>query len=508
MGDIFYDKTELLIEYAHGTLDDELLCQQIAEAEKEDEVLKDIINSIREGDISMAMFNEINAQKRRSNTPNRRKPIVKSNNIAIYLTLAFILMLLMAAILYIYQREIPKTNLEENKAIELDKKNGKEPIHLQPVASFDEENATTEIPAAQNQHKEEKLISRLQEKYSEKREKAKPKPRIRPAKKTAPVEVEKSPKKKGKEKSKQPVAFKSKSEPSVKEKPITVANCGNCIYVKKGGIGNGESWSHPIGDLQDALKIAKTGTKILVAEGKYFPTATKHRSITFSIPDGVELYGGFMGNETAFKQRDIRNRKTILSGNIGNETDEKDNSYTVILVKKLSTKVIIDGFVITGGNSSMRDGSNKYKCGGGLYLSSNQQSAAPKLVIKNCLFKNNQAVGGGAIYNSIGGYQLTSVKIENCEFVANVAENGGAIYNKKNLKGNIKLQIINSSFNNNKATQGSWIFNDNFKNTCVEFQPYKAMVNEHHFYSTLNFGKGKTKKKSKDSNGENHNLSK
>lgn len=65
----------------------------------------------------------------------------------------------------------------------------------------------------------------------------------------------------------------------------------NVIYVKSGASGDGSSWDLAYGDLKSASEKAQTGTQIWVASGKYFTTSDRCKS--FTIPDGVKLYGGF-----------------------------------------------------------------------------------------------------------------------------------------------------------------------------------------------------------------------
>ena len=54
--------------------------------------------------------------------------------------------------------------------------------------------------------------------------------------------------------------------------------------------------------LIQTLLAAGAGTEIWVAEGTYKPTTGTDRSATFSLPDGVVIYGGFSGVETARDQ--------------------------------------------------------------------------------------------------------------------------------------------------------------------------------------------------------------
>ena len=60
-------------------------------------------------------------------------------------------------------------------------------------------------------------------------------------------------------------------------------------------------------DLQDALAKAYEDssnrfTPIWVANGEYRPTSSSDQSISFTLTHGVELYGGFSGNERSLRQ--------------------------------------------------------------------------------------------------------------------------------------------------------------------------------------------------------------
>src|SRR5262245_40905370 len=88
-----------------------------------------------------------------------------------------------------------------------------------------------------------------------------------------------------------------------------------------GPVHNGSSWTNPYTNLQSALAVAVLGDHSWVADGTYLPTTTMDRTISFVVPQGVKIFGGFGGyfwNETSVNQRDILEHKTILSGNIGN----------------------------------------------------------------------------------------------------------------------------------------------------------------------------------------------
>ena len=173
-----------------------------------------------------------------------------------------------------------------------------------------------------------------------------------------------------------------------------------------GGTGDGLSWPNAYDNLQSALTAALSGDEIWVAAGTYKPTTATDRSISFVMKDGVAIYGGFVGNETALNQRPTINpvsgihSSTSLSGDIGTVNDPNDNSYRVIKTTNLNTTAVLDGFVVTLG---VGDGS--YDVGGGM----DNNGGSP--TIRNCSFQNNKANAGGAINNDDSSPQIT-----NCSF--------------------------------------------------------------------------------------------
>jgi len=94
------------------------------------------------------------------------------------------------------------------------------------------------------------------------------------------------------------------------------------IFVNQSATGSnqGTSWTDAYNDLQDALAVAQVGDEIWVAAGKYTPDrGTKDRNAFFSIPDGIELYGGFVGTETDPSQRDCLTNETVLTGDLNGD---------------------------------------------------------------------------------------------------------------------------------------------------------------------------------------------
>ena len=76
---------------------------------------------------------------------------------------------------------------------------------------------------------------------------------------------------------------------------------GEVIYVDANapGANNGESWADAYTDLQSALgdPCLVSGDEIWVAAGVYKPTTGSDIGARFSLVDGVDMYGGFAGDE-------------------------------------------------------------------------------------------------------------------------------------------------------------------------------------------------------------------
>ena len=166
-------------------------------------------------------------------------------------------------------------------------------------------------------------------------------------------------------------------------------------YVKQDAIGanNGSSWIDAYTDLQSALSAASSSDEIWVAAGNYKPTTGTDRTISFTLKNGVALYGGFAGTETLRTQRNPSTNVTILSGEIG-AAGTADNSYHVVVGAGADNVFVLDGFTITAGNANFSpppyDGRDT---GGGIFNGGT-------LTITNMTISGNSTVFvGGGIYN-------------------------------------------------------------------------------------------------------------
>jgi hypothetical protein len=133
--------------------------------------------------------------------------------------------------------------------------------------------------------------------------------------------------------------------------------------------------------LQQAINRALgEGKEIWLAEGTYKPTqrteSTDPRSATFLIYSGIEIKGGFLGNEVEDKPvGSIYN--TILTGDIaGNDgitwpvdTSMKlsDNVYHVMTIigSSNASAIHLNGFVVEHG---IADGTGNNANGAGIYI--------------------------------------------------------------------------------------------------------------------------------------------
>ncbi len=192
----------------------------------------------------------------------------------------------------------------------------------------------------------------------------------------------------------------------------------------------------------------------------------------------MALCGGFPPGGGFLAERDPAAHETILSGDLSGDdgpdlVNNDENSYHVVTASNADETVVMDGFVVTGGNADGDSAMNRLgggffnifgnptladcifidnsarDAGGGMY---NNFSGSPTLT--NCLFKRNATrFGGGGMYNGNSSPELTS-----CVFIGNTAGAvGGGMYT---LEGNPML--ANCTFGGNVANGvGGGMYNYN-----------------------------------------------
>jgi hypothetical protein len=217
------------------------------------------------------------------------------------------------------------------------------------------------------------------------------------------------------------------------------------------GADSGHSWSDAFTSLQKALTLASDGQQIWVADGTYHPDPTG-RAVSFAIPSGVSVYGGFNGTEASLSQRDWHTNKTILSGDLLDNdagawsfvnTLRNDNSYHV--VKLYGTNPTLDGVTVSDGHAN---GSSTWDMfGAGIDL--NYTTTSP--IVRNCVIENNIASVGAAGMFTRFGLGNRTVDIENCHFRKNLARIGGGYYGVTNEATLLDLKISGCLFEENQT---------------------------------------------------------
>lgn len=198
----------------------------------------------------------------------------------------------------------------------------------------------------------------------------------------------------------------------------SIPQTGNIVYVTQTGAGirDGSSWANALNDISAAQALAiMNDANVWVAEGTYYGDTTSANA--FTMLDGVDVYGGFAGNEPAnfnLDQRNFEAHPTILDGMGARRVLFQPSMFL--------SQTTWDGFTIQHGNYTLSNNG-----GGGAHLLANS-------VLKNCIVTNNHSnYNGGGIY-AYGYYNLNytsmdSVRIINCTITNNNARDyGGGIY--------------------------------------------------------------------------------
>ena len=181
--------------------------------------------------------------------------------------------------------------------------------------------------------------------------------------------------------------------------------------------------------------------------------------------------------DTSFKNNQIQVTENGTSNNAYGGAiynNGANSSISLLKISNQSSDVIFENnkIVVTSNNGT----TTKNYFGGAIYNGSTGQLNIESIVDnKSIVFNNNEALNGGAIYNSANGqsvalgtssitsYLTLKSAGGDIEFNSNkAAENGGAIYNSSTSTGTLTLTANNSSslkFASNSAKNGGAIYN-------------------------------------------------
>ncbi|MFZ5920951.1 MAG: BMP family ABC transporter substrate-binding protein [Chloroflexota bacterium] len=256
------------------------------------------------------------------------------------------------------------------------------------------------------------------------------------------------------------------------------------------GVNDGSSWADAYVDLQSALGDSAC-VEIWVAAGVYKPGSGTNRSASFQLSSGVGLYGGFAGTETERDQRDWQANVSILSGDIDNndlnddgnfiaesiDDIQGDNSYHVVVGSGTDNTAVLDGFVVTAGETLLQWNVYPNSNGGGMF----NENGSP--TISHVTFSGNSGAWGGGMENRYSNPVLTDVTfvgnachwdtawgwgggmlnyasspiLNDVRFISNsVYQDGGAMNNGAGSN----PQLTNVTFIGNSAHGGGGIFNN------------------------------------------------
>jgi hypothetical protein len=217
------------------------------------------------------------------------------------------------------------------------------------------------------------------------------------------------------------------------------------IYVdrKATGHNSGVNWANAYRNLNDALNRAGwgCGSQIWVAEGVYVPGNAPEDK--FVVPDNVEIFGGFKGNETQRDQRNAKHRKTILSAYI--DIDPIGYGVQSNTIMHMGHNTRLDGFTLEAGKYHGINASNaNFTVSNCTFMDQEQtaiNAANGNVTIQGCDIYN---CGYQGIYHSANGSALS---VLNCKIYNNQKD---GIYAE-----NAAVQISNSLIFRNGLAGGS-----------------------------------------------------
>ena len=209
------------------------------------------------------------------------------------------------------------------------------------------------------------------------------------------------------------------------------------IFVDASATGNddGSTWADAYTTLTEALANDSSLERIDIAAGTYYPTTeAADRTISFVIPDGLTIYGGYKPG--AAPPVSAMWQPTTPFSPVISTAHQTPPAILIMLSPSpaAGSSTLLDGLTITDGNANAGSGTNSE--GGGLFLTSSSPT------INDCIIENNAATNGGGVYDVTSSPTFTDSSISN-----NTSTSFGAgIYNASGT-----LTLENSTVSNNST---------------------------------------------------------
>lgn len=306
----------------------------------------------------------------------------------------------------------------------------------------------------------------------------------------------------------------------------------------------GRSFYTSFSTLEDALGYIRSmrdkghndNFEILVVGGTYKPSNERtttapvthdQRLYSFEVPQGVSIYGGFVGTEfisskvqdgndlttipgvtgtftcmgditdilnartySDFNQNGINEpwelaNQTILSGQI-NASSTAQNAYHVVFTDKgtattVNPVVVLDGLTVMNGETdnqlSISTDENEQGRGGGIY------SNGVTYTISRCRLLNNTAVRGGAVFVRDADLHLSGCILAGNQTVTNAAQGtntltsrGGAAY-VSGISRVVSLRAVNTLWANNESADEGGAIGTNYAGVTSAHDPFIYILN-------------------------------
>lgn len=261
----------------------------------------------------------------------------------------------------------------------------------------------------------------------------------------------------------------------------SMANAAVFYVGTTGDNTTGLSWANAYQSIQSALTAATTGDEIWVKQGTYTIHGAANQLV---VKEGVNVYGGFAGTETALTERSSDAALTVIA-----HADTATINFRLLTSSDLNTATTWDGLTFNGmskgrgvalaGNCVLNNAIVK-NClvangsGAGVYMSSGSDfvpvTLSNSLIDSNTLqvsSVNTSQLGGAGVFIKSGakmaeiiGCTISNNTIEGVSATGNLEAKGaglslftGTVRNTV-IDGNKLINSANASYSNNNFTGG------------------------------------------------------